>query len=148
MDNIEKKNDKLNREKVDILRELDILRESNGALNKKNNDLSEMLKVKEGLIKALKEELGAEDDEEEAEVVEVVEDVTEVVRMNKATKYHTCNACYKNFKTSQDLENHVGSKHVEKDCDFCEEHFRNEHELGKHLKICDKIGAANKVCNK
>ena len=82
------------------------------------------------------------------DVAEVVEDVTEVVRMDKVTKYHTCNACDKNFKTSQDLENHVGSKHVEKECDYCEKRFRNEHELGKHLKTCDKIGTANKVCNK
>ena len=77
-----------------------------------------MLKVKEGLIKALQEEIGA--DEDEVEVTETVEEVTEVVRMNNVTTYHTCNACDKNFKTIQDLENHVGSKHVEKDCDFCE----------------------------
>ena len=155
LDKIEKKNDKLNRDKVDVMRELEVLRESNGSLNKKNNDFSEMLKVKDGLIRALREEIGAEEDEDEVEVAETVEDVadaveevTEVVRMNKVSKYHNCNACNKNFKTSQDLENHVGSKHVEKDCNFCEKRFRNEHELGKHLKTCDKIGTANKVCNK
>ena len=155
LDKIEKKNDKMNRDKVDVMRELDVLRESNGSLNKKNNDLSEMLKVKNDLIKALREEHGAEEDEDEVEVAEIVEevaetveDVTEVVRMNRVSKYHTCNACDKNFKTSQDLENHVGSKHVEKDCDYCEKRFRNEHDLGKHLKTCDQIGTANKVCNK
>ena len=35
LDKIEKKNDKMNREKVDVMRELDVIRESNGSLNKK-----------------------------------------------------------------------------------------------------------------
>ena len=141
LDKIEKNNDKLNRDKVDVMRELEVLRESNGSLNKKNNDFSEMLKVKDGLIRALREEIGAEEDKDEVEVAETVEDeadtveeVTKVVTMNKVSKYHNCNACNKNFKTSQDLENHVGSKYVEKDCNFCEKRFRNEHVLGKHLK--------------
>ena len=109
--------------------------------------------MKENLIKALREELDKNDaeegDDDVVEVTEVVEERPEsVVRMNKDTTHNTCNACNKKFRTSQDLENHVQSKHVEKKGDYCDNIFSNEHELGKHHKECDKVGVANKVCNK
>ena len=158
IENVQKKNDKMAKEKAELLKELKLVRELNGNLNKTNHDMTEKLKVKENLVKALKEELGVEDDneveeeeesEEDEEVPDEVEDVTEpVVRMNKDKNNHTCNACNKKFRTSQNLENHVQSKHVEKKCDYCENVFENEHELAKHHEECDQIGLASKNCNK
>ena len=152
----QKKNEKITKEKVEVIKELKLMRESNGTLNKANADISEKLRVKEALVKSLKEVAGIEDDEEVEEVAEEdeedtgeVQDVTEsVVRMNKDKHNHTCNACNKKFRTSQDLENHVQSKHVEKTCDFCEKVFINENALGKHHRQCNQIGLASKKCNK
>ena len=157
IEKVQKKNYKMTKEKVEVLKELEVMREYNDTLNKANTDMIEQLRVKENLVKSLKEELGIDNDEEDEEVTEeedeedtgVVQEVTEsVVRMNNDENNHTCNACNKQFRTSQDLENHVQSKHVEKKCDYCENVFANESELGKHHKECNQIGLASKKCNK
>ena len=157
IENVQKKNEKIVKEKAEVVKELKVMRESNGQLNKINSDLTEKLKVKEDLVKALQEELGVEEEnnevdevtEEEEEVIGEVEDVPEtVVRMNNDRNNHECNACNKKFRTSQNLENHMESKHVEKKCDYCENMFINEHQLSKHHEECNQIGLASKICNK
>ena len=132
-----------------LSKELDEIRESNSILNKENSDLNEKLKVKSSLVKSLQEELGVEDVADVEREVEIVEEATvQTVSMNKGSTVHECNACDKKYKTSNDLENHVRSKHNEKQCIYCSKTFNNEHNLAKHHQKCDSIEAANSKCNK
>ena len=140
-------NDRLKGENKFYLKEIETLRENVGSLTKENTDLNIKVNAKQELVRGLKEALGIEEAEEE-ENIEVVEFNTPSVVMNNNTNAQKCNACDKKFRRSSDLENHIGSKHTEKSCIYCDEVCNNEVELIKHHKDCNAIGEANRVCNK
>ena len=115
--------------------ELEETRETNATLNKDNSDLKTQLKVKDGIVKAIKE------------ANKVDEEVT--VLSDSEIPPHRCTACDKNFRASNDLEKHIEAKHTEMPCVYCEKNFRSEEALKKHHKACTKnVGLANSICNK
>ena len=134
--------DKLKKEKEVILKELETLRESNNSLNEENNNLIEKVKAKNNLIKGLNKASDIENVEVEIEVIEPA------IIMKRNTTSQKCNACNKSFKTSSDLENHMLSKHTEKQCIYCEFICKNERELAEHHKNGEEIDTANSTCSK
>ena len=157
-------NAKLHKEKDEVVKEMNTLRETNGTLSKTNYDLKTKMKAKDDLIKAIKESNGAQDSDEseENEITVVQEDIThkcqncnKTYKTNNDVKRHIeekhtnkCNACDKIFKTGRDLENHIEAKHEEKTCTYCDTLCTGEQELANHMKECIDLGVANKTCTK
>ena len=136
-----RENNKIKLEMKSIVKDLDVLRENNGQLNKDNSDLKIHISVKDGIIKGLREALG--DDE-----VVVVNMPDADVMMNRETTFHKCNACNKDFKKDTDLEKHIRAKHTEVKCTYCDNVCDNESKLIEHHKECVHIGVANNKCEK
>ena len=106
-------------------------------IKKQNNDLKEDSKKKDAVITKLKEAVSAEND------IEVIE---QRVNLDKETSGHNCNACNKNFRTSQDLERHIEAKHSESTCTYCDKKFYGERELTNHHKRCVDEGLRKSKC--
>ena len=107
-------------------------------IKKQNNDIKEDSKKKDAVITKLKEAVSAEND------IEVIE---QRVNLDKETSGHNCNACNKNFRTSQDLERHIEAKHSESTCTYCDMKFNGERELTNHHKRCVDEGLRKSKCN-
>ena len=107
-------------------------------LKKHNNDLKDDSKQKDAVIIQLKEVVASE---KEVEVIEQREN------MNKETTGHNCNACNKNFRTSNDLERHIDAKHTESKCIYCNKKFSSERELTNHHTRCVDEGLRASKCN-
>ena len=131
--------DKLKKEQEVILKELETLRKNNAEINKENSDLKIKLSTKESIIEGMKE---AAENNTEVELIEPS------VALSNESQFHTCNACNKIFKESEDLERHIAAKHDEKVCTYCDKRCSNEQELVKHHSECIDIGVANAICNK
>ena len=137
-ENLSKTNAKLERAIIDLVKELETVRVTNGAPNKDNSDLKAQLQVKDGLIKGLKEVLGSRDDVT----------VLSSSRQDDDASSHKCQACNSNFRKSDDLENHIDAKHTEKSCVYCETVFSSESFLIKHHKVCiNNVGLAKSICS-
>ena len=100
-------------------------------LKKQTIDLKQESKHKDLIITQLKE---AVTEESEIEVVEQ--------HVN-----HSCNACNKMFRTSDDLEKHIESKHNENTCVYCDRIFNGERALTSHHKRCVDEGLGKSKCN-
>ena len=85
------------------------------------------------------------------ELMEVADEVVEVpqhIDMNKQQDDHTCNACDKTFRKSQDLDKHMDAKHSEKQCTYCDKVCENDSELVKHHVECIDTGIKCVACKK
>ena len=137
LNNISKKYAKTEKEKEAIIKDMETTKELNSSLNKEVNDLEMQLQVKDGIVKALKETFAVD------------EEVIVVANTRKETPCHSCNACGKNFRQSQDLEKHMEDKHSEHPCIYCEKEFSSKASLEKHHKACTRnIGVSTSICNK
>ena len=88
---------KLEKSNEVIKKELEATRDANATLNKDNSDLMIQLKVKDGVVKALKEAHKVDDE------VTVMSDSSKDSEISP----HRCTACDKKFRASNDLEKHI-----------------------------------------
>ena len=123
------------------LQQLDKKDKEKDVLAKEAKLANERVKQRDQMIKQLKQALEAKEPED-------IEIVHQSVTMNNKTTGHTCNACERNFRTSQDLENHMAAKHEEKHCTFSEKMFGSEQELVRHHIKCIDHGVSTTQCNK
>ena len=107
------------------------------------NELRSKSEDQDDIIKHLKEQCGAEDDEEEVEEVPVARNL-----MNRNQSGHMCVVCNQRFVSNGGLEQHIKDKHTEFKCNYCEKDFRTKREMDVHMDHCAELGMAAVECDK
>ena len=123
------KNEMVKKEKVHET-DLKELRNINGEIIKSNATYKIKLKMKDDLIKSLKELSGIEESDEEVE--------EESISMDKDTSGSVCLICDKKFSEIRALEQHMQAKHKQGECPICDKVFRQGRELENHTDECMK----------
>ena len=134
----------LEKEKVDLNKDLETLRVKNSILFKDNSDLITDNKNKAIYIDQLKKN----DDSSNKNTPEIVEVERPVASMNKDSNKHNCNACDRTFAKMCDLERHIKAKHEHVVCTFCEKTFNTEKQLEGHMTQCLEYGNTIVKCHK